>query len=130
MQTASTEAAAGGRDDWDRHWGAYREAAQRNPANKFRRRLVFEALALGEPRSAPVRLLDIGSGPGELLSSVRAAYPQAQLAGIELSREGIAAAQRLLPDARFVQRDLTAPGEIPAELRGWATHAVCSEVLE
>jgi SAM-dependent methyltransferase len=125
--TSTTEATAPGRDDWDRHWGAYREAAQLNPANRFRRRLIFQALALGP---GPVRLLDIGSGPGELLAAARAAHPQAQLAGIELSREGIAAAQRLLPDARFVQRDLSQPGSLPVELVGWASHAVCSEVLE
>ena len=116
-----------GRDDWDRHWSAYREAAEKNPANRFRRRLIFDTLALG---AGPVRLVDIGSGPGELLAAVRAANPRAELLGIELSREGIAAAQRALPDARFIQRDLSIPGPLPAEFQGWATHAVCSEVLE
>lgn len=130
-----------GRDDWDRHWAAYRAAAELNPANRFRRRLIFEALALDREAlalgrealalgPAPIRLVDIGSGPGELLARVRAAYPHAQLLGIELSREGIAAAERNLPDARFIQRDLSQPGPLPAEFHGWATHAVCSEVLE
>jgi SAM-dependent methyltransferase len=126
VNNASSDVAPA-RDDWDRHWSAYREAAQKNPANRFRRRLVFQALALGP---GPIRLLDIGSGPGELLAAVKAAHPHAELAGVELSREGIAAAQRLLPDARFVQRDLMEPGTFPAALQGWATHAVCSEVLE
>jgi SAM-dependent methyltransferase len=116
-----------GRDDWDSHWSAYRAAAEINPANRFRRRLIFDSLALG---AGPIRLVDIGSGPGELLAAVRAAHPHAELLGIELSREGIAAAQRLLPDARFIQRDLSVPGALPDEFQGWATHAVCSEVLE
>jgi SAM-dependent methyltransferase len=115
------------RDDWDRHWGAYRQAAELNPASRYRRRLVFEALQLG---AGPVRLVDIGSGPGELLAAVRAAAPAAELLGLELSREGIAAAERLVPGARFLQRDLTQDPAVPAELRGWATHATCSEVLE
>jgi SAM-dependent methyltransferase len=115
------------RDDWDRHWGAYRAAAELNPASRFRRRLIFEALALGP---GPIRLVDIGSGPGELLQDVRAAVPSAELLGVELSREGIAAAEKLVPGARFLQRDLSQDAPLPAELTGWATHAVCSEVLE
>ena len=123
----SPASGAGGKDDWDRHWAAYKAAAEINPANRFRRRLIFDALALG---TGPARLVDIGSGPGEFLAAVRARHPQVELAGIELSREGIAFAQKAVPNARFVQRDLGQPGEFPRELHGWATHAVCSEVLE
>ena len=35
-----------------------------------------------------------------------------------------------MPDAVFVQRDLTRAEPPPPEHGGWATHAVCSEVLE
>src|SRR6266480_2216423 len=34
------------------------------------------------------------------------------------------------PSATFVQRDLLRPAEIPSQHENWATHAVCSEVLE
>ena len=38
--------------------------------------------------------------------------------------------RRRLPEALFLQRDLIAGNDDPAEHRGFATHAVCSEVLE
>ena len=37
---------------------------------------------------------------------------------------------RPVPAARALQRDLLDGGLAPEELRGWATHALCSEVLE
>ena len=35
-----------------------------------------------------------------------------------------------MPNAKFFQQDLTAPLALPGHYRRWATHAVCSEVLE
>ena len=32
------------RDDWDRHWDEYSQAAQQNPAQEYRRRVVFSLL--------------------------------------------------------------------------------------
>ena len=55
--------AAGNSHDWDQHWTAYAEAAL-NPAQTYRRKLVFQLLALhAAPR--PTRLLELGSGQGE-----------------------------------------------------------------
>lgn len=84
-------------------------------------------LGLGE---APARVLDIGSGQGDLVATVKQAHPAADVIGLELSRQGIEVARSKVPDARFVQRNLLEADEPPADLRGWATHAVCSEVLE
>jgi len=114
-------------DDWDDHWDRYDASARENPAQAYRRRLVFDLL---ERAGRPQRLLDVGSGQGDLLAQARARWPQAELAGVELSRSGIAAAAGKVPDAVFVQRDLLVPGPPDAKLAGWATHAVCMEVIE
>jgi putative flippase GtrA/SAM-dependent methyltransferase len=116
-----------GRDDWDSHWSEYADSAARNPAQEYRRRLILRMLSLSGP---PTHLLDIGSGSGELAADVRAAFPESEIVGVELSAKGIELARRRVPGAEFLQRDLLEPGEPPPRLRGWATHAVCSEVFE
>ncbi len=115
------------RDDWDRHWLDYSDAAEQNPAQRYRRRIVFDLLALGD---GPVRVLDVGSGQGDFAAELLRRHPRAELLGLEVSEAGIEIAQQKAPGAGFVQRDLTQAGEPAAEQQGWATHAVCSEVLE
>lgn len=115
------------RDDWDRHWHEFADAAAGNPAKAFRHRLVVEALGAGGP---PARVLDAGSGAGDLAARIRAAYPDAEIFGLELSRTGVERSRALVPDATFVERDLLAEAEVEPEHLVWATHAVCSEVLE
>jgi trans-aconitate methyltransferase len=118
---------SGSADDWDAHWGDYASTAEDNPAQRFRRTIAFELLARG---GEPIRLFDIGAGQGDLLADARKRWPAAELAGFELSATGVAAAARKVPDARVLQGNLlreTVPG---SGLDGWATHAVCSEVLE
>jgi len=116
-----------GVDDWDDHWRRYQGSNGENPANVYRRQLIFGVLA---EAGAPRRVLDIGSGQGDLLVEVHRHWPTAEVAGVELSAEGIAAAQRKLPEATFLQRNLLDDPEADSALRGWATHAVCSEVIE
>jgi SAM-dependent methyltransferase len=116
-------------DDWERHWSDYTAANQLNPAQDYRRRLIFEALALGRDGSG-VRLLELGSGSGEFAAEVRRRYPRAELLGLELSQTGVEIALQRVPGSTFLQQDLLRPLKIPATYRGWATHAVCSEVLE
>lgn len=127
MTDASTLAATGGEDDWDEHWTEYGQANARNPAQDYRRGL---ALFLLGRRGAPERLLDIGSGNGELLAVAARRWPAAALAGLELSPAGVAETRRKVPSARVEVRDLIQQPEPAAEDAGWATHAVCSEVLE
>jgi len=116
-------------DDWDRHWTTYAEANQRNPAQAYRRRLVLGLLQSIDSR-ARERILDIGSGTGVLAADLRRRFPAADIVGIELSREGVERARIAVPSASFVQRDLLDDSEVEPRLRGWATAAVCSEVLE
>ncbi|MGH7437510.1 MAG: class I SAM-dependent methyltransferase [Polyangiaceae bacterium] len=123
-----------GRDRWTEHWNDFAGSAARNPAQAYRRKLVFGLLDLtGAP--PPVRLLDLGSGTGDLALQVSRTRPDAEILGLDLSASGVAMASRKVPRGRFIQQDFTRPLEGAAAApcaahRGWATHAVCSEVLE
>ena len=119
--------AAAQRDDWDRHWGDYADAAEQNPAQAYRRRLVFDLLDLEGPGA---RVLDVGSGQGDFAAELLDRHPGAELLGLEVSPAGIDISRRKVPAAEFMVRDLTEAEPPPAERRDWATHAVCSEVLE
>ena len=115
-------------DDWEQHWDHFAESAEANPAQRYRTRLIFSKLSLG---STPVRLVDIGSGQGDFAAQVRRRSPRTEVVGIELSEAGCTIARDKVPDATFLQRNLMVSGERPpVRFRNWATHAVCSEVLE
>jgi SAM-dependent methyltransferase len=124
-------------DDWDRHWLDFSAAAELSPATRYRRWLALHLLG-GEPGirgdGAAVRMLEIGSGAGQFAEEFLARSPRAQFLGLELSRTGVDIASRRVPAARFLQRDLLAPGGpgiSPSEgLDFRATHALCSDVLE
>jgi SAM-dependent methyltransferase len=113
-------------DDWDRHWDDFSEANERNPAQAYRRRLTLHLLGR---RGTPQRLLDVGSGQGDLLAAAARRWPSAALAGVEISAEGVRRARRKVPNADLHVQDLR-DGMPPRRLAGWATHAACSEVLE
>ncbi len=113
---------------WDRHWIAYDEAARRSPANRFRRALIFAAL---ERSAQPAtRILDLGCGQGDFLREAAWRLPGAQLAGVDGSASGLEIACKRAPLARLFTADLASADPLPRELDGFATHIVCSEVLE
>ncbi len=114
-------------DNWDDHWAEFGDANERNPAQDYRRDLCLFLLGRFEP---PDRLLDIGSGNGELLAAAANRWPTAGLAGLELSPAGVAESERKVPTARVRVCDLLDEPNPAPEEAGWATHAVCSEVLE
>jgi SAM-dependent methyltransferase len=114
-------------DNWDAHWARYAEAASSNPAQRMRHQLIERLLLRG---GTPARVMDIGSGQGDLLLRLRRALPDAELLGIELSASGVEASRRKVPDAELIEGDLFHPPAQLAALRGWADAAVCSEVLE
>jgi len=120
---------SGGADDWESHWTSYADAAALNPAQTYRRKLVFQLLGL-EAAPAPARVFEVGSGQGDFARDLLAVCPSAELLGVDLSAKGVEIARRKLPSGAFFQRDLTRPADLPEKFRGWATHAVCSEVLE
>jgi SAM-dependent methyltransferase len=117
------------RDDWNRHWDEYSRTAEDNPAQNYRRALIFSLLGL-RGAGEEARLLDIGSGQGDMAGTILSRFPSARVLGLELSQSGVEISRGKVPGARFVQRDLLDTTEPPAELRAWATHAVCSEVIE
>jgi len=128
--SASRDATAD-RDEWDRHWALYGEPAEGNPANTYRHRLVMRLL--GQPGAGDT-VLDIGSGQGELALLLQRRFPDATVRGIEYSAHGVersraAASAGGLP-LEFTQRDLLVAAPVDPAVRGRATHAVCSEVLE
>lgn len=120
-------------DDWDQHWTSYAEATESNPAQIYRRKLIFELLELSsasDAASGPVRLLELGSGQGDFARDLSTAFPRVEIAGLELSATGVAIASRKVPAGKFFVCDMSRPVTPPPGLAGWATHAVCSEVLE
>ena len=118
-------------DDWDKHWATMHAAAGLNPAQDFRRRLLLAHLAQICPAGhEPLRLLDVGCGTGDFALSFHKAFPGSQYLGIDVSQAGIEICRQKVPGARFQQQDLTNPSPIDVADQGWATVAICSEVLE
>lgn len=116
-------------DDWEDHWNRYAGVVSRNPAQEMRHTLIARKLLTASAASES-RVLDIGSGQGDLLQKLRPLLPQAVLAGFEMSESGVAVSQKKVPDATFLVADLFSPPATVQPYEGWATDAVCSEVLE
>ena len=58
----------------------YGDTASENPGPTFRRRFIVERLADVDRTS---RILDVGSGTGELAAELHAAYPAIEILGLE-----------------------------------------------
>jgi len=117
------------RDDWNQHGGRYAGNVELNPAQAYRRKLIFERLGLaGATGSA--RVLELGSGQGDLSTELTGRYPNIELLGLDISHVGLEIAARKVPGGAFFQQDFMQPFAVPERYWGWATHAVCSEVLE
>ncbi len=117
------------RDDWNKHWDEYADSVERNPAQVYRRKLIFSLLNLSGTGDG-TKLLDIGSGQGDFAAELRRRFPSTEILGLEMSESGVAISQAKVKNARFVQRNLLEAGEPAEDQRRWATHAVCSEVIE
>lgn len=116
-------------DDWDHHWQRFGEASELGPTPRYRRGLIFDALAVSAADTS-VAMLELGSGTGEFAEDFLARYPKARFLGLELSQTGVEVASRRVPAARFTQQNLLEPAPESERTPFAATHAVCSEVLE
>jgi len=116
------------RDDWETHWEHYASSASENPAQRMRHDIIARLLC--QDAGSPMRVFDLGSGQGDLVETLRSLLPNASFVGAELSESGVAISQRKVPGATFLVADLFQPPPGLNEFAGWATHAVCSEVLE
>lgn len=128
MSVSDQSRSAATRDDWDAHWQQYASSAGFNPAQAFRRDLIRELIRARAPDAS--RILDIGSGQGDLARELHSQLPRAEILGIELSAVGVEIARQQVPAARFLECNLLDSPEPPREFRRWAQVAVCSEVLE
>jgi SAM-dependent methyltransferase len=115
-------------DDWDAHWDHYAQSAAENPAQRMRHEIIARLLC--EDAAGPMQLLDLGSGQGDLVQKLEPLLPKARFVGAELSESGVAISKRKVPGARFLVADIFQPPAALNEFTNWATHAVCSEVLE
>lgn len=116
-------------DDWEAHWDQYAASASKNPGQNMRHSIVAGLIGITN-RGREKKILDIGSGQGDLIQKLEAKMPNAQFFGVELSKSGVEISKQKTKTARFLVADLTnSESEIPL-LNGWATDAVCSEVLE
>ena len=120
---------AGPPDHWSTHWQRFSEATEANPGQALRRRLILRLL--GPDAAGPeATILDFGCGSGDLLAEMAGRFPGAVFAGVDLSPSGLAQSGEKLPSAMLSRFDLAAPDGPPKELLDWASHVVCSEVLE
>jgi len=116
-------------DDWDSHWDQYAESAAENPAQRMRHQIIARLLDEDAGKGA-MRVFDLGSGQGDMVQMLAPLLPAARFVGAELSESGVAISQRKVPTATFLVADIFQPPPALEEFAGWATHAVCSEVLE
>jgi cyclopropane fatty-acyl-phospholipid synthase-like methyltransferase len=72
-------------DDWDGLWADYGDSSQVNPAQEYRRRLLVRRLRVG----GMSRVVDIGSGQGDLALMLRQALPSVEIVGLELGASGV-----------------------------------------
>ncbi|MEQ8665999.1 MAG: class I SAM-dependent methyltransferase [Rhodospirillales bacterium] len=115
--------------DWETHWRHYARSTDLNPGQHYRRHLIGTLLS-ATGAGTDSRILDAGCGSGDLIRVMKARFPGAEFCGIEPSAEGAAASRVLCPGARIIQSGLSPMTEEVRELGNWATHAICSEVLE
>ncbi|MEO0393003.1 MAG: class I SAM-dependent methyltransferase, partial [Pseudomonadota bacterium] len=118
-------------DDWDSHWSTFDALSQANPAVHWRHRVLLKLLGLNQPKLAPgMRILDIGSGPGDFAARALERHPSLPFLGLELSQTGCDIAAGRAPGGVFLATDLMQNPSPQPEHKAWASHAVCTEVLE
>jgi ubiquinone/menaquinone biosynthesis C-methylase UbiE len=86
-----------GHDDWDDHWERYAASASRNPAQRMRHEII-EQLLHKVSNGSPRRVLDIGSGQGDLVFKIQKSFAETEFVGFELSERGVDISREKIPD--------------------------------
>ncbi len=81
---------------WDAHRYDRFEAERARPSRDLIARI---------PLASPRRILDLGCGSGLSTLELSRAFPQAEIVGVDVSPDMLAAAAKRLPGARFVEGD-------------------------
>src|SRR3954471_7577407 len=102
-------------DDWNRHWSSYAASNALNPAQAYRRMLIFRALSLTKTEASHARLLELGCGQGEFSVELSSRYPGLELVGLDLSQTGVSIAHSRVPTGAFFQQDLLQPIALPEQ---------------
>ncbi len=90
---------------------------------------VEQVLALID-ELAPSRVVDLGSGGGQLLAEIHARHPETELAGIDISTTQLAENARRLPRVGWHALDLDAGPQLPPGLRRAFDLVIACEIIE
>lgn len=115
-------------DNWEKHWEDFNCSASFNPAQAYRRKLIIQALKKYYQKDC--KILDIGSGQGDLVAELQNHFPPGHLFGIELSEKGVSLSKNKVKNAHFYQANLLNKEELPLSLNSQMDLGICSEVLE
>lgn len=87
---------------YDDIWVAWRDMERYAPAPRYLRRMVLREMA----KLSFASVLDVGCGEGTLLKMMAVRYPDAELAGSELSDTAIQYCREQLPQAHIFSLDI------------------------
>jgi SAM-dependent methyltransferase len=135
MTSSSAETSAR-KQYYDDVWSRYSALDRVSPAAFHRRRLVLDKVrqlgaALSNQSERP-RVLEVGTGQGELLSEIARLLPNVSASGADVSRTALEIARSRYPSLEWLELDLesdTLARDHSSEL-GKFSLIVCSEVLE
>jgi SAM-dependent methyltransferase len=85
---------------------AHKESSRDHFIDVWTRRAIIGGLGRGLPRDAAIA--DLGCSSGYLLEDLRARWPHARLAGVDLVAAGLRTAHQLVPDAELYLADVCA----------------------
>jgi SAM-dependent methyltransferase len=115
-------------DDWDRLWQQMSEGMSKNPGRDYRYiQVVKKIRKLGFPNK---RVIDLGCGTGQLLSTLDKQFDGLELVGLDVSTVGMVEAQKLVPLAKFHEILVTQGVPHLQESIEKSGIVMCSEVLE
>ena len=89
------------------YWDELRQSSRYHPANRFRYHLIQKLVPLHSQK--PERIMDVGCGDGELLTTLSNIYPSASLIGCDVSANQVAINSQRLPNMAFVHADAAKP---------------------